>query len=86
MKSVIVHGPHGCGKTRNAEALRKHFRLGNVVDGLEEVRRANELQPEGTLYLTYINPEQTCRGPVIKALGIRVVAFKDAMQQCGKGN
>lgn len=86
MKSVIVHGPQGCGKTRNAEALRKHFRLSQIVDEFETLRRANELRPEGTLYLAVHNPEQTCRGPMIKELGIRVVAFKDAMQECGKGS
>lgn len=25
-RSVIVHGPQGCGKTRNAVALARHFR------------------------------------------------------------
>ena len=85
MKSVIVHGPQGCGKTRNAEALKKHFRLSHIVEEFEMLRRANELRAEDTLYLAKIDPKQTCRGPVIKELGIRVVAFKDAMRQCGRG-
>jgi hypothetical protein len=86
MKSVIVHGPQGCGKTRNAELLKKHFRLTHIVDGLEDVRRANELRSEGTLYLAQMNPLQTCRGPVVKDLSIRVFSFKDAMLQCARGS
>lgn len=31
-KSVIVHGPMACGKTRNAEKLRKFFKLDRVFD------------------------------------------------------
>lgn len=83
MKSVIVYGPQGCGKTLHAEKLRKHFRLSHVVDPFE-LLRANELRPEATLYIATDNPQQTSRGPAVKALGIRVVAFKDAMQQCAK--
>lgn len=83
MKSVIVHGPQGCGKSLNAEKLRKHFRLSHVVEEFESLR-ANEIRVDGTLYLASINPEQTCRAAAVRALGIRVVAFKDAMQQCAK--
>lgn len=31
-KSVYVYGPQGCGKTHNAEALRKHFHLQTICD------------------------------------------------------
>lgn len=31
-RSVVVFGPQGCGKTRNAEALAAHFGLRFVVD------------------------------------------------------
>ena len=31
-KSVVVYGPQASGKTRNAEALRKHFLLDVVMD------------------------------------------------------
>ncbi len=32
LRSVIVYGPQGCGKTRNAEALRIHFGLATVCE------------------------------------------------------
>lgn len=31
-KSVIVYGPQGCGKTRDAERMRKYFGLDRVVE------------------------------------------------------
>jgi MoxR-like ATPase len=32
MNTVILSGPQGCGKTRNAVDLQKHFGCGKVVD------------------------------------------------------
>lgn len=32
MGAVVVYGPQGCGKTRNAERLRKHFGKRSVID------------------------------------------------------
>lgn len=32
MKHVNVYGPQGCGKTRNAEKLRKKYGCGHVID------------------------------------------------------
>ena len=29
---VIVYGPQGCGKTRNAQAIAKHLGLTNIID------------------------------------------------------
>ncbi|MBN8260960.1 MAG: hypothetical protein J0L59_01390 [Xanthomonadales bacterium] len=31
-RSLIVHGPQGCGKTRNAVALARHYGLSKVLD------------------------------------------------------
>jgi hypothetical protein len=33
--SVIVYGPAGCGKTRNAEIIRDYFGLDVILDGWE---------------------------------------------------
>ena len=30
--SVIVHGPHACGKTRNAQFIANHFGLTHIFD------------------------------------------------------
>lgn len=77
MKSVIVHGPQGCGKTLNAPKLRKHFGLRKVVEGFD-ASLAGDINPEGTLYLTNSAPKN--------ALGLRVVAFVDAMRQIKGGH
>ncbi|HEU4376256.1 MAG TPA: hypothetical protein VFS02_22375 [Telluria sp.] len=52
--SVIVHGPRGCGKTRNRFRLLRHFDLEEFRDswGPTEVPRAF-----GTLYLTNFEPQ-----------------------------
>jgi hypothetical protein len=33
MRSVIVYGPQGCGKSTHAEAMKLHFCLKQVLDG-----------------------------------------------------
>ncbi len=32
MKSVLITGPEGCGKTLHAEALRQHFGCATILD------------------------------------------------------
>jgi hypothetical protein len=54
-KSVIVYGPQGCGKTRWAERIAKHFGLTRIVDGWG----CSVFLPHGTLYLT--NNEEDVR-------------------------
>lgn len=51
-KSVIVYGPQGCGKTRNAEALLKGFKLERLVDGWDGSHHTHI----GVLYLTNTVP------------------------------
>lgn len=48
MNTIIVYGPQGCGKTTNAEALRKHFGCDEIIDDWESDRSAKE----GSLHLT----------------------------------
>jgi hypothetical protein len=49
MKSVIVYGPQGCGKTRNAEKIRSHFGLKYILDGFTP---GDQAPREDTLILT----------------------------------
>lgn len=67
--SVIVYGPAGCGKTRFAKRLMKHFGMSRVID---EWKPGDEI-PDNCLMLT----EQPCKGgipftQVAKELGIKV--------------
>lgn len=50
MIAVIVYGPQGCGKSTNAEAMRRHFGVARVVDGYAP---GDEL-PGDTLALTNV--------------------------------
>jgi hypothetical protein len=67
MATVIVHGPQGCGKTRNAEALRKRFGCKRVIE-LDTPRAT--VQP-GCLHLCNELPPVTT--------GARVLSFAKAM-------
>jgi len=48
-KSIIVYGPQGCGKTTNAEKMRKAFNLKKIVDGWEP---GESFEERNVLYLT----------------------------------
>ena len=53
-EAVIVHGPQGCGKTRNAEVMRRAFGCTSIVDDWLPL---DPIQP-GALHLTYAIPFQ----------------------------
>ncbi|MDI3489602.1 MAG: hypothetical protein PWP11_879 [Thauera sp.] len=70
MTTVIVYGPQACGKTRNGEALKRHFGCNRIVDdwnGRAALR-------DGDLALTNAFIER-------KPNGARLVSFDDAMRQ-----
>lgn len=46
--AVIVHGPQGCGKTRHAGVLAKHFGVARIID---EWRPGDPIEPD-TLHLS----------------------------------
>jgi hypothetical protein len=50
-KSLVIYGPQGCGKTQNAEKLRKRYGLREVVDGWEP---GQPTRISGVLYLTNV--------------------------------
>lgn len=72
-KSVVVHGPQACGKTRNAEALRKHYGLTSILDDWNPHER---LPLRDTLVLTNANPESLG----LHSLGVDVIAFEQAIE------
>ena len=69
-KSIVVHGPQGCGKTRNGQRLAKHFGLDRVVEGDDNRENPNALTT-GALILTCIKP-----GPEVR----RQLPFAQAMK------
>lgn len=50
MSTVIIYGPQGCGKTRNAQVIAKAFGLTAILDGWH----GKGCVPEDTLVLTNV--------------------------------
>lgn len=48
---VIVYGPQSCGKTRNAEKIKRYFRAAKLVD---DWKVGDEVE-DGAVYLTNDN-------------------------------
>ncbi len=68
---TIVYGPPGCGKTRNAERLARHFGYVKVVDGWDGTSKL----PVNCLALTVNQP------PAIRRAS--VMSFQDAIAMVG---
>lgn len=65
METIVVYGPQGCGKTRNANRIREHFGLALIVDGWD----GNSTLRRGTLALTNVAPPYR--------LKVRAIAYAD---------
>lgn len=53
-ETVIVYGPQGCGKTRNADKMRRAFGLDTVIDDWQPGREGQPKIPKtGALVLTH---------------------------------
>mgnify|MGYP002780414719 CR=1 FL=1 len=76
---VIVYGPPGCGKTRNAGALAKAFQCDTVHDGSEPSLEA--LHQAGGSHLVLAQPSEVER---LKSIyrsapgGVRTIPWKSA--------
>lgn len=75
--SIVVHGPQGCGKTRNAERIKQYFGLDRIVDEGHlpyTLAKGPKLEPDGVLYLT-------CEPPVCAKLnGAIPMVYADVMR------
>lgn len=84
-KSVIIYGPQGCGKTRNAEKLMKHFGLSKSEDLDPPIKRkyrenhGGKIAQVDVLYLTNMTRDEMVKLGVIDTEARRVFAFEDAM-------
>ena len=75
--SIIVHGPQGCGKTRNKVALARHFGLANTLDDQDP-----HALPTGIRCNTLILTSVDLAG-VRDVAGIRVVPYAQAAAAAG---
>lgn len=82
--SIVIYGPQGCGKTRNAEALLKHY--GSVCDQVSDDGRFKyprkqrdweRLKAGRVLYLTFEPP----KGPWAHSL--RFIPYAEAAKAAG---
>ena len=69
--SVVVYGPQGCGKTRNAKSIMQALGLSKVIEADE--LHGRPYPRYRTLLLTNQRPAASFRLPVM--------SFKDAMKQ-----
>lgn len=75
MTTIVIHGPQGCGKTRNAEALAAHFGCARIVD---DWNGRDELEA-GCLVLTNSDAWMARALPTVR----RVLPFARAMREAG---
>lgn len=73
---TIIHGPQGCGKTRNAMALANFFGASLVVD-----LRSDEEIPDGALVLCNLKEI-----PASLMDDARVMSFNRAMELVTSGS
>jgi len=70
-RSIVIYGPHACGKTRNAQRLREYFQLQDVLDDWDG---HTLYPPQNTLVLTS-NPD------AVATSATRVMRFGAAMRE-----
>jgi|AZIG01.1.fsa_nt_gi hypothetical protein len=75
MSMLILYAPQGAGKTRHAEALRKHYGCVRVVDDW----KVGDLAGEGDLMLT--NDESVLTAAVRRR--VDVVTLEQALAEMG---
>ncbi len=75
--TVVIHGPQGCGKTRNAQALAAHFGCSRIVDDWNGQSKIEE----GSLVL--INAMVFRIKASALPVGRRFVPFTKAMAEAG---
>ena len=75
MKTVIIHGPQGCGKTYHSQQFAKAFGCTSIVDGWMP-----ELDPvtPGALHLTFHPEPQSVRQPNSLPHGVMTLSFNAA--------
>lgn len=70
--AIVIYGPMGCGKSRNSERLRRHYRATSVQDDWYPGQRI-----EADLVLTNDVPPHTSDGN-------RWIPFSDAIRDASQ--
>lgn len=73
-RAVLVYGPQGCGKTTNAERLRRHFGCATVQDDGLHLHGPQRKIVDGALHLTTERPAN-------EVPDVRVLSFAEAMAE-----
>lgn len=88
---IVIHGPPACGKTRNKEALRRHFGCRRIVDGWEaHSDRADPSHHDGSpirdgdLILTTDDPVAIYRAAPLRGMSFAVHSFAAAIEAASK--
>lgn len=79
MRIVNIYGPQNSGKSTNAQALARHFRCGEIQDGVAENEDLSSLR-DGTLVLS-IYPIRVSY-PIGRLITIKI---EDALYAIGLG-
>lgn len=70
-KSIVVHGPEGCGKTTNAKRIAEQLRLASIIDDWQP---GDPYSPTDCLILTNSD------GPYPPGFFRQVMTYGTAMQ------
>jgi hypothetical protein len=80
--SIVVYGQQACGKTRNAERIRKHLGLNRIIDDWDGKRAPYERKAfdadAGILYLTSMTREELM---ALKVGSLWLASFEEVAQQ-----
>jgi len=75
MRSVVLTGPQGCGKTHNAEEIAEILGLSRVVDGWVP---GDPVPEHDALVITNESAD------AVVLFGLRVVRFEDVVHKLGR--
>jgi len=65
MKSVVIYGPEGCGKSLLSQDMKKHFGCTAVVDGWD----GEADLPDGVLAITNVKPLVQLKDALVLSFG-----------------
>lgn len=75
VRSVVVRGPQGCGKTTNAEAIARHLNLEKVIDGWGGL---TDVPTFGALVLTDLPRSHVTN--ILEGRRIQTIEFDEVMR------